>query len=404
MAMLTPAGNAPLAQATDLFYGVGGAESTVAMRLADMGMPAHWVGRVGQDGFGTRIINDLRSHGIGIGRVEIDTDVLIGPYVKIPAAMDSGTKESSVFYYRQGSAVSAMSPALLANPAVSGPLDDVGLIHLSGITAALSPEGRDMLAEILAALRHDRLISFDVNSRESLWRDTGKAMLRTLANQSDVVLAGADEALPTFGTNDESGLRALLPDTAVIALKNAATSAIALMRDVERIEVPALRVQVLEPVGAGDTFAAGYLSGMLLGLDQRASLRRRHVSAAYTLTAPGDRGPLPGLDTLERILTCSETEWADTQVAPGRINSAALAVGSAGVRTRSAHWHWCPNRPTRRPTSMNPPQYLTPQDLRDAPVFQNWLDRSIALDCVKTTEHSHSEHSRGANPRICSNS
>ncbi|MET4001316.1 2-dehydro-3-deoxygluconokinase [Arthrobacter sp. UYCu511] len=329
MAMLTPTGNVPLAEATELYYGVGGAESNVAMGLAAMGVEAHWVGRTGRDGFGIRILAELASHGVGVSGVEMDEELPTGLYVKVPAALNSATAESSVLYYRQGSAASAMSPAMLTNPAVSSLLEAAGLIHLSGITAALSPGCRQMLTAVLTAPRHGRLVSFDVNWREALWRRTDKAVLRTLANQSDVVLVGTDEALPAFGTNDEAQLRALLPDTAVIVLKNAASSAIALMRDGGRVEVPSLNVTVLEPVGAGDAFAAGYLSGMLSGLDQRSSLRRGHLSAACTLTVPGDRGPLPEAEVLERILACSEADWAGTHVAPGRIDSPALSGGQA---------------------------------------------------------------------------
>jgi len=324
MAMLTPTDNVPLSEATELFYGVGGAESNVAMGLAAMGVDAHWVGRVGRDGFGTRILNELAGHGVGVGGVEVDAALPTGLYVKVPAALDSDSEESSVLYYRQGSAASAMSPRMLHNPAVATLLENARLIHLSGITAALSPECRALLSEVLAAPRNGRLVSFDVNWRGALWANTDKAVLRTLANQSDVVLVGADEALPAFGTNDEAELRALLPDPAVIVLKNADTSAIALMNDGVRVEVPSLTVSVLEPVGAGDAFAAGYLSGMLFGLDQQSSLRRGHVSAACTLTVPGDRGPLPAPEVLGRILACSEDEWAATHVAPGRIDSPAL--------------------------------------------------------------------------------
>ncbi|AIX99618.1 2-keto-3-deoxygluconate kinase [Arthrobacter sp. PAMC 25486] len=328
MVMLTPTGQVPLSQAPELFYGVGGAESNVAMGLAAMGVDTHWVSRVGRDGFGTRILNDLHDHGVGVGAVEIDADRNTGLYVKVPAVASADgfeASDASVIYYRKGSAASAMGPSLLELPAVAPLLDQASLIHLSGITAALSPECRAMLAAVMAAPRNSRLISFDVNWREPLWSHADKGVLRTLANQADVVLVGTDEALPAFGTNNEAELRALLPDPAVIVLKNADISAIALLHDGSRVEVPSLNVSVLEPVGAGDAFAAGYLSGMLFGLDQRSSLRRGHVSAACTLTVPGDRGPLPEPDVLSKILGCTEEEWAATQVTPGWFHSPALA-------------------------------------------------------------------------------
>ena len=334
MAMLTPTGQVPLSEATELFYGVGGAESNVATGLAAMGVDAHWLGRVGRDGFGTRILNELRSHGVGVSAVEIDPKHPTGLYVKVPAvAGASGSEPSaaSVIYYRKGSAGSAMDPAMLVRPAAATLLERATLVHLSGITAALSPGCRDMLTAVMDAPRNGRLVSFDVNWREPLWHDADKAVLRTLANRADVVLLGSDEAVPAFGTNHEGELRALLPDPAVIVLKDAEKAAIALMPDGARVEVPALDVSVLEPVGAGDAFAAGYLSGLLFGLDQRSSLRRGHISAAATLTVPGDRGPLPGQDTLDLILGCTDDDWAATHVAPGRIDSPVLAGGS--VRT-----------------------------------------------------------------------
>lgn len=144
--------------------------------------------------------------------------------MKIPAAAQSDSEESSVLYYRKGSAASAMSPAMLDNPAVATLLAQAGLIHLSCITAALSPECRALLTGILTLPRNGRLVSFDVNWRGALWANEDKAILRTPANQSDVVLVGADEATPAFGTNDtndtndEARLRAMLPDPAVIVL------------------------------------------------------------------------------------------------------------------------------------------------------------------------------------------
>lgn len=329
MAMLTPTGQVPLAEATELFYGVGGAESNVAVGLAAMGVQAHWVGRVGRDGFGTRIVNELKSHGVGVSGVEVDPERPTGLYVKVPASPAAGIAESSVIYYRRGSAASAMDAAMLDRSAVATLIENAGLVHISGITAALSPDCLEMLTALLAAPRNGRIITFDVNWRGPLWTRADKSVLRTLANQADIVLVGADEAVPAFGTTTEAQLRELLPDPSAIVLKNAEVSAIALLHDGGRIEVPSLAVDVLEPVGAGDAFAAGYLSGLLSGLDQRSSLRRGHLSAACTLTVPGDRGPLPDAATLDRVLGCSEAEWAATRVAPGLLGCPALAEGAA---------------------------------------------------------------------------
>ncbi len=71
----------------------------------------------------------------------------------------------------------------------------------------------------------------------------------------------------------------------------------------------------------GDSFAAGYLSGVLFGLGQKASLRRGHVAAACTLTVHGDRGPLPKPPELSAILDSTDAEWAAIRVADGHFNT-----------------------------------------------------------------------------------
>lgn len=317
MAMLTPVEAVPLHLATELHCGVGGAEANVAMGFAAMGVESHWVGRVGRDGFGRRILDELRSHGVGVDGVEVDPALPTGMYVKVPAREDDADGGSSVLYYRKGSAASAMGPATLANPEVAELLKQASLIHLSGITAALSPECLQLTEDILRAPREGRLVSFDVNWRPALWAGRDRSVLVQLANLADIVLVGKDEAEHAFGTTDETELRRLLPGPSVLVIKNEAISAIALGRDGTGAEVPALSVEVVEPVGAGDSFAAGYLSGILFGLDQKASLRRGHVAAACTLTVHGDRGPLPDGRELSAILDATDAEWAAIKVAGG---------------------------------------------------------------------------------------
>ncbi|WP_334171906.1 sugar kinase [Sinomonas sp.] len=311
MAMLTPEPGVALDRAATLHVGIGGAESNVAVGLASMGLDAHWVSRVGRDGFGDRILSELAGHGVGLSGVEIDRTRPTGLYVKLPR---TATAPASVLYYRGGSAASAMSPSLLDDPHVAPLLAEAALLHISGITAALSEDSLALLEAVLSRPRAGCKVSFDVNWRPTLWEGRDRSVLRSLANQADIVLVGKDEAEHALGTGDEAQIRALLPDPETVVVKNEATSAIALGRNGERQEVPSLTVDVVEPVGAGDAFAAGYLSGVVLGLDEKTSLRRGHVAAACTLVVPGDLGPLPAPAILDRILTCSDGAWAASSV------------------------------------------------------------------------------------------
>ncbi len=309
MAMVTPANGAPLHHAEQMTLAMGGAESNVALGLAAMGVRTAWVSRVGADDFGTRIITELKDSGVDTSLVATDPSRPTGLYVKAPAHDQSPAK---VLYYRAGSAASAMNPEFIRAEPLAGALQQAKLIHLSGITAALSDTCAQMMLELINAPRSGTAC-FDVNWRASLWQDRDPSLLRKLANRADAVMVGLDEAELAFGTSDEQQIRALLPDPSVLVLKNESTSAIALTEN-GRFEVPSLKVDVVEPVGAGDSFAAGFLSGLLAGLSVPQALRRGHLAAACTLTVRADRGDLPPKHVIEQLLELDDQQWSNVAV------------------------------------------------------------------------------------------
>ncbi|WP_347039002.1 sugar kinase [Glutamicibacter halophytocola] len=309
MAMVTPANGAPLRQAEQMALAMGGAESNVALGLAAMGVSTSWVSRVGADDFGARIITELRDSGVDTSLVAVDPARPTGLYIKAPA---HGQSPAKVVYYRAGSAASAMDPEFIHAEPLASALRQAKLIHLSGITAALSDSCAQMMLSLASTPRRGTLC-FDVNWRASLWPGRDPALLLQLANHADAVMVGLDEAEMAFGTSDEQQIRALLPEPSVLVLKNESTSAIALTGD-GRFEVPSLKVDVVEPVGAGDSFAAGFLSGLLSGLGVPQALRRGHLAAACTLTVRSDRGDLPPKHVIEQLLELNEQQWSNTAV------------------------------------------------------------------------------------------
>jgi 2-dehydro-3-deoxygluconokinase len=208
-----------------------------------------------------------------------------------------------------------MGPEFLDQTHVATVLRRAAVVHCSGITAALSESCRALMYRLLS----DRpgisgAVSFDVNWREQLWPDGDPSVVVDLANRADLVLVGADEAIRVMGTDDPVELRRILPLPDTIVVKDGANRAVAVDRRSRTVVVPALRVEVVEPVGAGDAFAAGYLSGLVHGEDTGSCLRRGHIGAAATLTVASDSAPPPPDVVRHRLLTCSERAWSATTV------------------------------------------------------------------------------------------
>jgi 2-dehydro-3-deoxygluconokinase len=161
------------------------------------------------------------------------------------------------------------------------------------------------------------LLAFDVNWREQMWPDGDPAVVAALAGHADVVLVGADEAGRVFGTDDPAQLRALLPGPHLLVVKDGSRRALAIDRAGAVVARPALAVEVVEPVGAGDAFAAGLLTGLVRGEDIGRCLRRGHLGAAAVLTVPGDTAP--PLDPA--LLDLGEAGWAAVRVSADAVRT-----------------------------------------------------------------------------------
>lgn len=287
---------------------VGGAECNVAGGLAALGVATSWVSRLGDDGFGRQVLRDLQSRGVEVGGVELDPDRPTALYVK-----ESLDGRSRMHYYRTGSAAAAMDSAFLDRSAVCARLASAQVVHTTGITAAISTTAADMLIR-LAEEDHDFLLSVDLNWRPVLWRDKDPEPLWRVLRAADIVLIGADEASVFAGTDDPAELHERLGGRCTLVMKNDAHTAVVLEPDGRRTEVPALKVDVVEPVGAGDAFAAGFLAGTLQGLPMKQRLRLGHLTAAAVLVVPEDHAAAPDAELRERLLASSDEEWAATKV------------------------------------------------------------------------------------------
>ncbi len=353
MAVLLPDRAGPLESVENFRLSVGGAESNVAGALAALGVPSAWISRVGDDGFGRRLLGDLTARGVDVSAVAVDPHRPTGVYLKEVGGTtgdrhDLGPGRSRLHYHRRGSAAAALSPALLTDPTAVRLLSGARLLHLSGITAALSDDCLALLRALLADRRPGRLVSFDLNWRPALWRDRDLTVLPALLDAADLLLLGADEAEAAFGTGEPQALRRRFPSPATVVVKDEARLVTAVERDGTAVSEPALTVDVVEATGAGDAFAAGYLAGTVRGLDQRRRLRLGHLSAACALTTHGDQAELPPEAVVAALLDASPEDWAATRISADGIVSPALAAPTPAPDRHTPDRH-TPDRHTAGP-------------------------------------------------------
>ncbi|MGW9117978.1 sugar kinase [Streptomyces sp. NPDC055663] len=325
MVTFLPSQPGRLADVPSFGRGIGGAESNVACALAAAGHRTAWVSRVGADGFGDHLVEAIAGYGVDTSGVRRDPSRPTGIYFR--TATDRATDVHEVAYYRAGSAASAMSPRNI--PYVTLPTTRV--LHLSGITAALSADCLALLHDLTGPRPGRPLISFDVNHRPGLWRDADASpeVLLDLARRSDLVFVGEDEAAEAWGVTGAEAIRAALPEPATLVVKRGAEGATVFSGSGDAdgagaasgagavTTVPALRVDVVAPVGAGDAFAAGFLSATLRDLPVRDRVRHGHLMAAAVLTVPGDLTAPPARAHADSLAALDDEAWGRLRLGPG---------------------------------------------------------------------------------------
>lgn len=261
----------------------GGAESNTAVGLARLGVSATWISRVGDDALGRRLLRDIADEGVDVSGVLVDSTRPTGLFTK-----DVTGTERPVTYYRANSAASVLDTTDLERALQTSPT----LLHSTGVTAALSEgSGVTMASAPLLCRRAQVLFSFDVNYRPILWdsRQSAAKALEHVGLNSDLLFVGLDEAESLWGTESADEVREVFPSPQILIVKDGAKEAVA-FADGQRVSVPARTLRVIEPVGAGDGFAAGFIHGYLRNRSVRDSLTMGHAVAGAVLSSRSDVG------------------------------------------------------------------------------------------------------------------
>ncbi len=306
----------------------GGSEANVAVSLATLGDKVEYVTRLPQTPVGRAGVMRLQELGVGCRHILWGGD-RIGTYYFEPAA---GMRSAKVVYDRAGSACSALQPGMLPWHDI---LKDAAVLHVSGITAAISRSSLDATFEALDIA--DELgitVSFDINYRKNLWKYEGATPRETLSkmlSRCDMMFGDAIEfdwlsqhPQPPFTAIDSSfkmqmdeyrewfdELHEAYPRLKnwMMGMRNTVSSKHhtltgLLWTEGELLQSPIIDIpDVIDPVGVGDAFMGGWLHAInLFPNDKQMQLNYSLAAAALKNTIPGDFN----LSTEEEIMDVLE--------------------------------------------------------------------------------------------------
>lgn len=296
MALMMPVGTKGIEYSATFDKSFGGAESNVAIGVARLGHRSGWFGRLGKDPLGRMIQKRIRGEGVDVSRVELTTEAPTGLMFR---EVVSG--KSSVYYYRKNSAASLMRPEHLDE----GYIKQAKILHVTGITAALSANCRETLREaVRLAKKNGVKVCFDPNLRLKLWSiEEARETLLPLAEEADYFLPGLDELKLLYQTESFDEIIGRLSRLSAVSIVKGGDNETYLVENGKVTAVPYFKAeQVVDTVGAGDGFCAGFIVGVLKGYPLAEAVKLGNLMGSMVIQMEGDWEALPTWEQAEAVM------------------------------------------------------------------------------------------------------
>ena len=276
----------------------GGAPANVAVAARRLGTASAFLGQVGDDPFGHYLEGVLRAEGVDTRGLRFSEAARTA--LAFVSLRDDG--ERSFVFYRHPSADMLMTPADVAfdvlDSAPKSGLAGKRIFHYGSITLIGEPSRSATLAAVQGARQRGYLISYDPNLRMSLWPDAASARAGMLAGLEFAQIVKVSEEELEFLTGGDQVGPLWRDDLQAIIVTRGAVGASVYTRTTEA-SAPGFPVQAVDTTGAGDSFVAGVLTGMLdYGADYPMHLPEiiRFANAVGALTTTR-KGAIPALPT-----------------------------------------------------------------------------------------------------------
>ena len=264
-----------------------GAEVNVAVTLSRLGLKAQYFSRFGNDQLGLVMLADIESEGVDVSLAK-RVDSFTGAMVRNPGK----SAPVEISYLRKGSAASTIQPSDILDSYISS----TKWLHATGITCAISESGAITVKHALEKASQLKVkSSFDLNIRRKLWsEEQARKVLEPLAHDVELLIGGEDEYQVVFGQADPKSILAEVNKRGCkIAVMTKGDQKMRFSIDGNYEEITPPKVVAVDPVGSGDAFTGGVISGLLSGMNSKAALEQGSICGALVASMFGDWTGIP---------------------------------------------------------------------------------------------------------------
>ena len=285
----------PLAKVRTFAKSLGGSATNVSVAAARLGRRAAVITKVGRDGFGDYVREALGGFGVDVSFVATH------PTLRTPLVFCEiyPPDRFPLLFYREPT---APDMTLSVDELPRDAIRDAALFWTTGTGLSAEPSRTATLAALDAA-RGIRV--HDLDHRPSLWSsgEDPRRWAMEAAKRATVIIGNADEVEMATGTRDAAGAaRALLDAGAeVVVVKRGLNGASAFTGD-GSVEVPAIRIEVVCGLGAGDAFGGALAHGVLAKWDLTRTLTFANAAGAIVASRLACADAMPSAAEVDALL------------------------------------------------------------------------------------------------------
>lgn len=299
--------NRPMEDTITFTKYVGGSPANICIGMSRLGLKAGFIGKVSDDQMGRFIVRYLEQNGIDTRNVVTDhTGAVTGlAFTEIQSPTDC-----SILMYRDNVADLLLTPDEVQEERIS----EAKLLLISGTALAQSPSREAVFQALRYARKHGAVIAFDLDYRPYTWRsDEETAVYYNLAAEYCDILIGTREEFDRMERFEASPERSDQVTASgwfehrakLVVIKHGKAGSIAYVKDDTSHRARSFQAQVIKTFGAGDSYAAGMLYGLMQGWTIERSMTYGSAAAAIVVSSHSCSDAMPTTRQIDDFIAAS---------------------------------------------------------------------------------------------------
>lgn len=286
---------------------VGGSPANICIGMSRLGMKTAFIGKVANDQMGNFIIQYLRSNGIETSSVTTDRT---GAVTGLAFTEIKSPEDCSILMYRDNAADLLLAPEEVDESLIAGSK----VLLVSGTALAKSPSREAVLLALRYARKHGTKVVFDIDYRPYSWASPEEtAVYYHLAAEKSDIIIGTREEFDMLERFDGNAARSDEVTAAqwfgchaeIVVIKHGKDGSIAYGKDGSSHRGSIFPAKVIKTFGAGDSYAAGFIYGLMQGWSIRSSMEFGSASASIVISSHSCSDAMPSVKQIEDYMLAS---------------------------------------------------------------------------------------------------